>query len=412
MQQCCNYENMRRSSLIGGRRGTVGMQLAPTMEPGMGPGTPMTRELITRLIADHGGPEQLDISGRNLQFIALYGLDLHGVILRYATLNLANLSECNLERAILTGACLVGAGLMGANLAGADLRQADLSGADLRGADLSGANLTDASLSHAMLDGARLDRAVLVRATLTSATLQGASLGEVTLEDPGQPRPQPAAPVAETHAGQRPGEELELDAGAGGAITQAEASRVLKIRSSSIVAAIRRGDLIVAPGGSRRQVTIESVRQFAARRQKRTRRHGPAPADARLASGRVSEPSGHCARCGLLLLEDTTGLSRLPEGWHWTDRRHEPTDLPIACRCGDDIQCPVIARPDGQSWLLWPILKKYPWPGGIGLPAGWYWLADESQPKGQTIAVVKETGKAYVMVETLRGWHSIGPLID
>jgi len=174
-------------------------------------GERLTREDVLRLIEEHGGPEGLDLSERNLRKADLSGLDLHGANLSWAKLegadlrganlqgahlwradshgarlsqaNLqgANLYEVNLRGANLSHASLQGAHLRSANLQAANLRVADLRGADvsdanLRGADLRWAGLRGADISHANLQGADLRRADLRRASLADASLRDAKL--------------------------------------------------------------------------------------------------------------------------------------------------------------------------------------------------------------------------------------------
>lgn len=89
-------------------------------------------------------PDPLDLSGVNLQFVNLSGLDFSNAIFRGADLSSGTMS--------------------GVNLAAANMFQADLSGADfewgdLRGATLSGANLTQCMFWSANLAGANLSTA-------------------------------------------------------------------------------------------------------------------------------------------------------------------------------------------------------------------------------------------------------------
>jgi len=174
-------------------------------------GERLTREDVLRLIGEHGGPEGLDLSERNLREADLSGLDLHEANLSWAKLegadlrgaNLqgahlwradshgARLYEANLQRANLYEANLQGANLSHANLQGAYLRSANLQAANLRVANLRGADVSDANLqggdlrwaglggadiSHANLQGADLRRADLRRASLADASLRDANL--------------------------------------------------------------------------------------------------------------------------------------------------------------------------------------------------------------------------------------------
>jgi len=154
---------------------------------------PLTREDVLKLIEEHGGPEGLNLSRRNLKGIDLSGepeksLDLHGINLAMANLQKANLwrtnlhtvnlrradlSEANISRVVLRNANLQLANLTGAKLTGADFRGANLSMANLRGADLGEANLTDANLSWARLGDTNLTSAILGVTTLGNVDLSG-----------------------------------------------------------------------------------------------------------------------------------------------------------------------------------------------------------------------------------------------
>ena len=90
------------------------------------------------------------------QLPTLNGADLSGVDLRWA-----DLTGVNLKGANLAGADLRWATLMGANLKGADLRGAIIDGTFLDEADLTGANLTGVCLNAAYLDDdTKLDGAI------------------------------------------------------------------------------------------------------------------------------------------------------------------------------------------------------------------------------------------------------------
>ncbi len=119
-----------------------------------------TREQILRLIEESGGPEGLDLSGRDLVEIDLSGVDLHGAILARADLSEADLRRVNLEGAnlswaVLQEADLRWADLRGANLYKADLRMAKLRWADLSGADVEGADFSGVDLSEVTLAGVK-----------------------------------------------------------------------------------------------------------------------------------------------------------------------------------------------------------------------------------------------------------------
>jgi len=153
---------------------------------------PLTREDVLRLIEEHGGPEGLDLSQRNLREADLSEVDLHGANFQEADLRHANLQEASLSGTHLPGGHLYRANLQGgylwlANLQGADLRRANLLGADLRYANLQearleGSNLNEADVRWANLQGADLREANLQGADLWSANLQGADLSEANLQ--------------------------------------------------------------------------------------------------------------------------------------------------------------------------------------------------------------------------------------
>jgi len=101
-------------------------------------GERLTREDVERLIAEHGGPEGLDLRWANLREANLTRLDLHGAHLSDANLQGADLRHGNLQQANLRWA-----NLQGAALSGADLRRARLAYANLQDANLEGANWGD-----------------------------------------------------------------------------------------------------------------------------------------------------------------------------------------------------------------------------------------------------------------------------
>ncbi|HLF08302.1 MAG TPA: pentapeptide repeat-containing protein [Dehalococcoidia bacterium] len=165
-------------------------------------GQRLTRADVERLIAEHGGPEGLDLRGADLQHSDLRKLDLHEADLREANLNGALLQEAVLEGAKLDnahlvggadlrGAWLEGASLQGARLWRANLQAAELVGANLREADLTWSNLSSADLRRANLEAARLCGAHLLGAYLEWARLRhvylhGVGLGNVTHPNTGR----------------------------------------------------------------------------------------------------------------------------------------------------------------------------------------------------------------------------------
>ncbi len=151
-----------------------------------------TRQELESAITSHGGAKGLSLADINLAGEDLSGMNLNGIALSrpfgpgmpYLG---ANLSETNLSRAYLEEADLRGANLAGANLTGAQLRNARLAGANFHGAKLHGAVLIDAdmrsaSLNHAQFNAvgeipaATLNLALLRNAALNASDLRGASL--------------------------------------------------------------------------------------------------------------------------------------------------------------------------------------------------------------------------------------------
>jgi len=172
---------------------------------------PLTRKDVEKKIEEHGGPKELDLSGKTfVEAIDLSDLDLHGIILKDARF------PTHFE-----GAQLVGAKFNGSNLNGADLRSINLQyaqftmlnnqptyleAADLRGslllntnfqgADLTGAKFgieEDRNLMPAMLDDTDFRGANLFRANfkgcyfygtkLEGARIRGADIFEAHLDE-------------------------------------------------------------------------------------------------------------------------------------------------------------------------------------------------------------------------------------
>ena len=150
-----------------------------------------TREEILKLIEENGGPEGLDLSGKNLSGIDLsdrsilaeikkrgkedhppvwasfekeesyWWANLCGINLRYADLSNANLQLADLRNAQLFRADLHEANLLRANLQEADLVLADLSAANLWKTNLKWANLLLANLRGALLSRESVGNALL-----------------------------------------------------------------------------------------------------------------------------------------------------------------------------------------------------------------------------------------------------------
>jgi hypothetical protein len=127
------------------------------------------------MIEANGGPQGLDLSGKDLSFIDLSRETIQVKLdeLREQSRETEpawcaqisesiNLEEVNLQRSNLGGADLRGAFLGGANL----------EGAFLGGADLEGACLLEANLEGAFLGGANLERAFLWYANLSRQDLR------------------------------------------------------------------------------------------------------------------------------------------------------------------------------------------------------------------------------------------------
>jgi uncharacterized protein YjbI with pentapeptide repeats len=119
-----------------------------------------------------------DLGGANLQEADLWRADLQEVNLRVAKLQKADMGEASLRKADL-----MGANLQGADLGGADLQGADMWGADLQRANLVGVDLQRASLRGANLQGADLSVAKLQEASLRGARLQDVDVGEANLQN-------------------------------------------------------------------------------------------------------------------------------------------------------------------------------------------------------------------------------------
>ena len=162
-----------------------------------------TREEILKLIEENGGPEKLDLSGKDLSGIDLsaetitaelkkaregmpdkrpvwcgmsYKYPMEGINLQGANLQGANLEGTNLRGASLVGANLKGARLVRVNLQGSSLPKANLERAVLLEANLSGTLLMAANFKAAVLVGANLKWAMLEVADLQEAVLEGANL--------------------------------------------------------------------------------------------------------------------------------------------------------------------------------------------------------------------------------------------
>ena len=150
-----------------------------------------TREEILKLIEGNGGPEGLDLSGKNLSGIDLSTETLAAELehVRETTQNETpvwfdtltggiNLRRANLQETSLVLANLQGIRLGDANLQGADLKNANLQGAHLDDANLQGAKMWDANFQKAYLPRANLQKADLRHANFKAAYLEAADLRE------------------------------------------------------------------------------------------------------------------------------------------------------------------------------------------------------------------------------------------
>lgn len=178
--------------------------------------TQYTTQDILKLIEENNGPQDLDLSGKNLagidltretletelekvrtrdpetmpvwfseetKGINLQGAKLKGINLQESKLWFANLREANLEGANLQEALLVGADLRGGNMRDANLQEAKLDGASLQEAVLGGADLQEANLGSAKLRKARLAVTILRKASLARADLREVDLWFADLQE-------------------------------------------------------------------------------------------------------------------------------------------------------------------------------------------------------------------------------------
>jgi uncharacterized protein YjbI with pentapeptide repeats len=180
-----------------------------------------TRQILD-MIETNGGPEELDLSGRDLSGMDLSreaiaaelekarkraseetpvwfskitkGINLQGVYLTGANLQrgilwCANLQDGHLWCANLQLAKLGAVNFQGANLGGTNLHGAELGGANLQGANLGGANLQGAILRYAHLEGIdlfnvkTLEGACFYNAFLDDTRLKREQLGEAIGEE-------------------------------------------------------------------------------------------------------------------------------------------------------------------------------------------------------------------------------------
>ncbi len=165
-----------------------------------------TREEILKMIEKAGGPQNLDLSGKDLSGIDLsseaiareleevkavdpsrvpvwFSEETGGINLEKAGLLETNLQEANLAGAYLHKAMLHRANLQEAIVFYANLQDAILSGANLHKVSLNGANLQKASLDRTKCAEASFSEANLEEASLWRANLEEASLGGANLQE-------------------------------------------------------------------------------------------------------------------------------------------------------------------------------------------------------------------------------------
>ena len=133
-----------------------------------------------------GWTKGINLKKANLREAILVEAKLQGACLERVGLQKADLTQASLQEAVLSGASLQGAKLgsaniQKANLAGAELQKAILLNANLQEVNLWGANLCGASLGGAFLKAAQLREADLREAYLLEANLEGANLREADL---------------------------------------------------------------------------------------------------------------------------------------------------------------------------------------------------------------------------------------
>jgi uncharacterized protein YjbI with pentapeptide repeats len=143
--------------------------------------TDYTREEILKLIEENGGPEGLDLSGKDLPGIKL---SREKIVEEVEKARERAPDETPVWYSELTGGVnLAGVNLQGTNLVDAKLQGANLINAELQGAYLGGVNLQGARLDGARLHGAHLDCADLREANLAGASLRGVVLKYCHLEN-------------------------------------------------------------------------------------------------------------------------------------------------------------------------------------------------------------------------------------
>ncbi len=150
-------------------------------------GERITLDILLKRIEKNGGPNGLDLSGRDLSGIILTPEALTRIRqrrkLKTRPLWQTENGGINLEGVNLSWAMLTRADLSDGCLRNADLRGAKLEHADFIDADLSDAVLWDASLDSATLDGAKLHGANIFGAVFTDSTLNKENIGDDIIQE-------------------------------------------------------------------------------------------------------------------------------------------------------------------------------------------------------------------------------------
>jgi len=131
-------------------------------------GKPLTRKDVERKIDEHGGPQGLDLSGKEFE----EGLDLSDKVLCGIILNDTRLVRANFNGSDLDGAIMQRANLQYATFNPLKLKNTSLVKVDLRGAYLKNAEFREAQLSGAQFQGTRAIRP----ATLEETDFRNANL--------------------------------------------------------------------------------------------------------------------------------------------------------------------------------------------------------------------------------------------
>jgi len=163
----------------------------------------LTTEQFIDLLLRRGGPQRLDLAGRDFNEIDLSG-EMLAELLEEMGLGDETARWPAWFEPWTKGISLSGANLRNAHFRMADLRNACLEGADLRRADMAGAFLQEATLEDADLRGANLTGAVLSHTVIWAkfASLEGADLYGARIQ---------FSPCSREQFGRGVGEELDGD---------------------------------------------------------------------------------------------------------------------------------------------------------------------------------------------------------